>query len=551
MSGFILHEVNISGLKLPEAVTTLERFKEEKNRKYQIVSIALGVTAGIIAGIAQIAFSAHYLLNASGSYQIYHVYLDRGVGYIRQRSWQPTNPWTFSLAVLSLVFGPFTFGPSVGFAVYGLGQLLRIYKTEQVAKTIQQLKRTYNNNDNAFIDESDIHTLMQLCDNQVRKNMLKKMNFEQLTFAKTALGDKIFHTLIADLQGEQFNMCRLLTKKDLNVEDITESVRNIAGVDPYVANALHQKARKTNNASLIVLTHRLLFSQIISTPDVNDKIIELVTPHGNIPVSASLLCRNSKYFNALLTKFKQNDTVEKKGSCKLEIEQEHFTTLNTYLNLLQGKPVLLDKQTVLQVAECALFYSDERVLPGLAKYAVANSQQFTQEELISLVQKSLLPERSGLTTLRKYFQRKYECKALTAENWEDFWDVATKLRLPALKARCTAFATEYATNAMEGRGNLIKALDFILTSIPEGDQAFYMNRLIQRIHAGNICQILTLAEKHKNKDLHEQCLTYCRRNGDDLRQNLPWDFHQIPPTFAEILYPFPEKMAVLSLQAFS
>jgi len=342
----------------------------------------------------------------------------------------------------------------------------------------------------------------------------------------------------------------LSLNKNTDPREFASHILIIAETDPHVAEAIRKRIANSVHPALRSLAQQLHFPLLRHQPIRNDLEITIQVPGGSVTAQKSLLCQNSPYFDKLLNgAFSERQQNVVQISEQMDGDQnlgllgvEDFKAFNDYIAILQGKSIQLNSKKIVAIGEIAERFLDEKVLPGLARYAVANMHEFTEQELYSI-----LSNYNKANALSRHIEKENTGKKLCLDNWEYYWEIARELNFVELREKCATYvrsqAIQLVSSATHTGPRLREYIQFSWQTFDVAARATFQETLANNLHINNLSTIWEFAVENDLEPLKQLAplkqavLRFCERESQLIRQNLPWNLPEVPPAIGRILYP--------------
>lgn len=191
----------------------IDREIDSTKKFYKVLSIGLGVTAAVVAGVATVVLAKAYIATSpfiSTFSKFQH-------GRMIKVFTTPKNPLLFALATIGTTWGPFAVAALAGVLVYSLVNKIGEWRTGK----LEQLKRS---NDQAMVHETIANALKRLS-GENRLEMMKEMSFEQLSGVYDSLGREKFKSLLSEKQKEELNIS--MHKSHTDFDPLNDTVQKV------------------------------------------------------------------------------------------------------------------------------------------------------------------------------------------------------------------------------------------------------------------------------------------------------------------------------------
>ncbi|MBA3283573.1 MAG: hypothetical protein H0U27_00745 [Nitrosopumilus sp.] len=183
----------------------------------------------------------------------------------------------------------------------------------------------------------------------LQKEMIAKMNFDQLSFARHSLGDKKFRELIWDINKHQHNSWKTILNFSSYSKDMILKHLNTSGIkfmiknSPLFARELRKQLKGVHDQEILRLLHP--FPLFAYSDDVQkDNNFTFTFANGNtIQTNKGLLIARSNYFkNSELKNFDEK-----------EVFARSYDDLSILIKALTSDILFLDKEQVLNLIRIA------------------------------------------------------------------------------------------------------------------------------------------------------------------------------------------------------
>jgi hypothetical protein len=533
------------GLRLNQVKAEIDQQILRSKTRYGNVTEAVGITLGIIAGISNFALSLFKLLtiphievpapncrfrNHQHMDPLTHTHSEIKPGY---EKYIPL--YTINMIIGSIVVGFATFG-----ATYGIGCLISQHKIKQLNLFKDGLVNKYE--EQAPLAGDDVVNLLKRIDSIRHQELITHMNFEQLGYAKQALGEKTFTHLISSVQTEQHKQWMALlslqkkTPKELIVLLNSHEIQQLAQNNPVFANQLKERLSHVQDTGVRQLTDQLWLNGLDEVePLMSIWINEEQDP---IQVNPRLLQQYSPYFKTLLSQtFK-----EKEGETIRLQEIENPEVFKLCLQLLSHqarvRETTLNKDTVIALFKCANFLTASKLLILLESYMISHFSSFSEEEIEEIIVSC--PEFKRLKASVEDLSLNQ--KDLSTQ-WKALWEKAEALDSPRLKEKCLTYACTQVKNALATPPwSHTKTIEWFEKYQKHATREAYTDLrsiLITEMKTLNLRLLYEMAIANKDFELETKCLEFCQEHAQEIRNHAPWALGTIPQIISQILYPYP------------
>ena len=337
-------------------------------------------------------------------------------------------------------------GPASGTLAGIVGLVSQKCYTAYKVKQLSTLKFESKYENNGLIESEDIQALMTIQNKVLRKELIQKMDFRQLYFAKQALSEKEFQKNITVQDVESLSHSEAINRwfshfsTVSNIQTIGElkqklqtrwGRRNIKK-DPLGITALCEAWKSIHHQDIqSITTSSRIYLFLKSKSPSQEKVTINVEGHPPITINRARLIQNSIYFQAML---KGSLSESKMQSIEMK-EIEDFEAFKKYIKILNCEEVFLDPPLILKLVKLADVYTSLPLLALLDHYIAAHAHLFSREDLLELAME--YPNFKKILALLENESLNHQ---LTDENWEETIQEADQCGFARLKKKCKDFA---------------------------------------------------------------------------------------------------------------
>ena len=449
----------------------------------------------------------------------------------------------FSTGAIS-AFGAGAGGTLACAAVYGAQTLYMANKTKQLAK----LKFESKYEKNGQIEPEDIITLMKVPNKVLHKELIKEMNFKQLYFARQALPEREFQSLLTsgDLESrintEALNLWRSILNDVPKIRLLGElkqklkekATRAVIKKDPLVGTAICEVWKTAHGKDVeSIITSSQIFLFLNRKAASKEEVTLEVEGHAPIQVNRSLLVQNSRFFSDMLSG-KMAESQRKTIPFKLMEEVDDFETFKLYIKILNYEVVPLDPLLIQKLIKYANVYQSAQLLTSLDIYMATHAHLFSRDDLLELAM-----ENPELKHIRDFFENERLNHKLIDGNWEETIGEANQCQFLKLEKKCKDFAQQRLIDFVDAVPLDSKQLEVWFERckrVLSGDE---YNQLLEslktHLRIENFVIIYSKATDEKHS-LEEACEQFCKDNAEQFKIKGLWSFLQVPKKLALLIY---------------
>ncbi len=431
----------------------------------------------------------------------------------------------FTYLMLSATIVPWLLaGAAAGGITYGIGMLIRNYKTDKISKLILYLQNTYEKD--AQMEKDEIIAMLKKCYDVQKIKLLNKMNFEQLLDAKLALGNKKFNKFLdqKDAGGKKF----ILTKEEHQLirfiqtlspkDDLKKTFQKPSAlVDHYLhTSPLFVKAIKKQLAGVDLKP----ILKIDSLEDDDDTTITISITDGNsIETSREKLIQASDFFKKLLT-----GSFSEKDADVVEIEDDSVA-FQLFIKFITDEDQEITEENVAELFEMATKYQAKNLICQIDDFLSKNFSRIEENDLWKFLKRC-----PDLKMLSKKLHNNLLNTKLNDDNFNRFWKIAQKRKIAELGKKCK----EYVTNRIVKYPlpDYKRWIKQYYKMFSDSEFSDFVTTLA--ISFENIRVLYEFGSK-KHEQLKTDCLTFIEENKDDFWAYEIWGANDIPNEVSEAL----------------
>lgn len=500
-----------TGLTFNKTQSELSQQVDRLNGKFENIAAGAAITTGSVAGAATVA-GGTTLAVLTGA---------ESVGL-------------FLLGLFGGIFGWIVTAPLVGGITFGIVELTRWKKEKNLKLLKDELQSQYE--ETGLVAKKDIIRLLQKTDKVCQQNLISAMNFEQLSAAKQAVGERRFKQLISSVDQEQhkqwltiLSLTEKTDSEELVMKLKSRDFKQISKANPHFANELQERLKTTENPEVCAILHNYWLSSLDGASRSGDPTIQVtINNRETLVVNTRLL----EEYTGL--KLPPNGVLRYDNV----IAPETFKLCLKLLSHYNHGKIELDKNQVIELCQYARFFNAPKLLRALENYMMNHQASFFEHDIEAIIVSC--PEFTRLKTRIEDFHLNQKP---TRENWIYLANKAKAIESDRLKEKCLAYAQEQihealTTHAVPIRDTLFWFKHYQQTAgIKSDTYQIFREALIKKQAIKTIRQLYELAVQGNDEVLHESCLAFFRSHIQSIKDQAVWKIGTTPDEVSEILYP--------------
>lgn len=386
--------MSLSGLTQTDSSAIIDPYKTRFQNSGESYSIAGGITAGTVIGIANFV-----------------------IPFIAALRTDLKRPGKFIFLLLLSIFGTPITGTAAGFLGYGAGQWAISNKMSRLTK----LMFAHKYEPTSLIEPQDVAKQLQEVDDEAKNALITKMNFGQLLAAKQVLGDKELRRFIQPINREAHQYMKFV----LNISEKTDlskpQIRDWVSRNPQIGLAIQEQLGSVTPN---------LFLPAIAAEKSDVAEVKILVQDQFITVNKALLMKNSEYFGRAF-----NSGMIESAENTIRLVDHDYEEVKLLIDVLTHKaPLTLENSA--KLVPIADTFGEAKLLDSIGKILIAYKDSLSNETIETLL------DYQALTFFRREVEAGLLAQKPTLKNCCQMFKLALRFNFAALKTKCFEFAKQ-------------------------------------------------------------------------------------------------------------
>jgi hypothetical protein len=385
----------LSGLTQTDSSAIIDPYKTRFQISGESYSIAGGITAGAVIGIANFV-----------------------IPFIAALRTDLKRPGKFVFLLLLSIFGTPITGTAAGFLGYGAGQWAISNKMARLTK----LMFAHKYEPTSLIEPQDVAKQLQEVDDEAKNALITKMNFGQLLAAKQVLGDKELRRFIQPINQEAHQNMKFVLNVSKQTDLSNYQIRDLVSRHPQIGLAIQEHLGSSVTPNL--------FLPALAAEKSDVAEVKIIAGDKWITANKALLMKNSEYFGRAF-----NSGMIEGAENTITLVDHDYEDVKLLIDVLTHKaPLTLENCA--KLIPIADKFGESRLLNAVGNILIAYKDWLSDETIETLL------DYQSLTIFRKKVEAGLLAQKPTHKNCRQMFKLALRFNFAALKTKCLEFAKQ-------------------------------------------------------------------------------------------------------------